>query len=464
MSGLEYAGEYNLEEMKILSSAGSVIDIKNLVQTIEIFEDINSPSLTGNITLLDIDNVLENAPVIGQEYLSLVITTPTLDEEKFDFGENVFAIFKVLERVDVSNNAQAFTLSFCSPELLRSNRTKISKSYTDTIDIIVESVLRDSRYINTRKKLFLETTSGTRKIIAPNIRPFTFIKNLTDEALSTKYNSPYFFFYENTQGIHFKTLQGMYAEGTVANFNTGDLEMLEPDGPTRTQPNPENVFQRVLSFSVNTSRDMLLNTRGGMLGSKMFAHNLYHKNIENLNFRYFDDFDEFSRIDENPIYNNSAIDEEDRTIGDFPDAKIFVHPASVRDGGYDAQYDNPNNDYTYRTSGVFQALQKRSSRIIELNFGVNISMKVTGNTTLAAGQLIDLIVPVTGRVHDKENDEFMTGKYLITKLRHIFSQPDRKHEIAFNAVKDSLPKEYQINDDSREPFGDKSESVEINYT
>jgi hypothetical protein len=36
--------------------------------------------------------------------------------------------------------------------------------------------------------------------------------------------------------------------------------------------------------------------------------------------------------------------------------------------------------------------------------------------------------------------------------------------IAFNAVKDSLPKEYQINDDSREPFGDKSESVEISYT
>ena len=32
------------------------------------------------------------------------------------------------------------------------------------------------------KKLFLETTSGTRKVIAPNIRPFTFIKNLTDEA------------------------------------------------------------------------------------------------------------------------------------------------------------------------------------------------------------------------------------------------------------------------------------------
>ena len=205
MSGIAYAGEYDLREMKILTSAGNVIDVKNIVQVIEIFEDINSPSLSGNITILDIDNIMENAPMIGQEYLSLKISTPSLEEEMIDFGENIFAIYKTLSKENAANDAQIYTFSFCSPELLRSNRTKVSKSYTDTIDRIIENVLRDSRYINTRKKLFLETTSGTRKVIAPNIRPFTFIKNLTDEALSTKYNSPHFFFYENTKGIHFKT-------------------------------------------------------------------------------------------------------------------------------------------------------------------------------------------------------------------------------------------------------------------
>ena len=51
MSGLQYAGEYELREMKLLASSGNIIDLKNLVQTIEIFEDINSPTLSGNITL-----------------------------------------------------------------------------------------------------------------------------------------------------------------------------------------------------------------------------------------------------------------------------------------------------------------------------------------------------------------------------------------------------------------------------
>ena len=183
-----------------------------------------------------------------------------------------------------------------------------------------------------------------------------------------------------------------------------------------------------------------------------------------MQFDYFKEFENYPRVDENPIYNDNRIDQEDNTIGSFPDAKIFVHPTSSEAAVFDRQYDDENNSYPYKTTGVPITVQNRSSKLLELNFGVNISMKVTGNTTLAVGQLINLIVPVTGRVHEKENDEYMTGKYLITKLRHIFSQTDRKHEIAFNAVKDSLPKEYPINDDSREPYGDESESVELSYT
>ena len=76
MSGLNFAGEFSLKEMKLLTSAGAVIDIKKMTQSIEIFESLTSPSLTGNITLLDIDNVMENAPILGQEYMSLKIETP----------------------------------------------------------------------------------------------------------------------------------------------------------------------------------------------------------------------------------------------------------------------------------------------------------------------------------------------------------------------------------------------------
>ena len=463
MSGISYAGEYDLREMKILTSAGNILDVKNLVQVIEIFEDINSPALTGSLTLLDIDNILENAPIIGQEYLSLVISTPTLEDIRMDFGKNVFAIHKVNQKVTGANNAQIVTLSFCSPELLRSNRTRVSKSYTDTIDKTIENVVRDIRYLNSKKRLFIEPTSGIRKVISPNIRPYTFINNLKEEALSARYSSPHFFFFENTKGIHFKSLQSMYEAGVVGVFNTGDLESLQPG---EKRPNPVNEFERVLDYQINSNRDMLLSSRGGMLGSNIIQYNPYQKNYVKKEFKYFDDFNAFPTIDENPIYNDSFIDQEDNTIGDFTDAKIHLHASSSSGGTSDTSYDDPNNLYSYQRSGIVSdnSFPHRQSKMLELNFGVNVTMKITGYTAIAAGQVIEILMPIEGRVHEKEFDEYLTGKYLITKMKHVFSQADNRHEIVLNACKDSLPKQYPINKDSREPSGAQETTLELTYT
>ena len=56
----------------------------------------------------------------------------------------------------------------------------------------------------------------------------------------------------------------MYEAGVVGVFNTGDLESLQPG---EKRPNPVNEFERVLDYQINSNRDMLLSSRGGMLGS-----------------------------------------------------------------------------------------------------------------------------------------------------------------------------------------------------
>ena len=49
-------------------------------------------------------------------------------------------------------------------------------------------------------------------------------------------------------------------------------------------------------------------------------------------------------------------------------------------------------------------------------------------------------------------------------LVSFFSQADKKHEIVLNACKDSLPKQYPINKDSREPSGAQETTLELTYT
>ena len=45
MSGLQYAGEYSLDALRILTSSGAIFDINKLVQYIEIYEDLDNPFL-----------------------------------------------------------------------------------------------------------------------------------------------------------------------------------------------------------------------------------------------------------------------------------------------------------------------------------------------------------------------------------------------------------------------------------
>ena len=456
-TGINFAGEYHLKELLVHTSSGNILNLTKAVQSIDIFEDMFSTSLSGSITILDVDNIAENGPVIGQEYMTLKITTPSLDEKEINFTNSSFAIYKVTVREAISQDTQLLALSFISPELLRDKRVRVSKSYTDSIDRIVESVLTDARYINTNKDIYIEPTSGIRKIISPNLHPYAFINNLMQESVTAKNSAPYFFFFENLKGIHFKSFDRILSEDSIGEFNVGNLASLE-----NKSVNPEKDFSRAIEFQVNSNNDMLLNIQGGMLGSSTIKYNIYNKSYEKLQYNYFIDFEKFGRIDENPLYNNNEIDEFGNNIGSFGDARIHLHP-TTGSGDLDTSHTNETSSYSYVPNKLNESILFRRAKIMELNNAVTITMKINGNTTIAAGQTINLTVPVSGRIHEKENDEYYSGRYLITKLRHSFSQTDKKHEILLTASKDSFGKELPLGTKAIEPKGSAGQIYNLTY-
>ena len=456
-TGINFAGEYHLKELLVHTSSGNILNLTKAVQSIDIFEDMFSTSLSGSITILDVDNIAENGPVIGQEYMTLKITTPSLDEQEINFTNSSFAIYKVTVREAISQDTQLLALSFISPELLRDKRVRVSKSYTDSIDRIVESVLTDARYINTNKDVYIEPTSGIRKIISPNLHPYAFINNLMQESVTAKNSAPYFFFFENLKGIHFKSFDRILSEDSIGEFNVGNLASLE-----NKSVNPEKDFSRAIEFQINSNNDMLLNIQGGMLGSSTIKYNIYNKSYEKLQYNYFIDFEKFGRIDENPLYNNNEIDEFGNNIGSFGDARIHLHP-TTGSGDLDTSHTNETSSYSYAPNKLNESILFRRAKIMELNNAVSITMKINGNTTIAAGQTINLNVPVAGRIHEKENDEYYSGRYLITKLRHSFSQTDKKHEILLTASKDSFGKELPLGTKAIEPKGSAGQIYNLTY-
>ena len=430
MADLQFAGEFELNTIEIIASSGQSIDNITPLE-INIFESIFSNALTGNISIADTNNLIELMPLIGQEQLILKMTTPSLEGENttIDFTKNAFSIYNISVNSEMSSGSSVYVLEFCSPELLINNRVRISKAFTDTPSTIVENVL--TNHINTTKNIETETTSGIKNIVVPNQRPFDFLKCLIQDSKSTK-DSPHYLFYETTRGYNFRTLQNLYEKVAVGVFNNSESNIDEKVGNTL---GIQEAYDRMINFDVKPPNNALNDSRAGMFGSKIISHNIFTKSYNVKTYGYFSDFDKHKRIDEknNPKYNGN--------LGDWIDSRIYVHPTSASGSNLNAQYrDENNSNNSIVANQISETLLQRKSRMYELTFSKTIAITIHGTTNIAAGDMVELNYAAPGRNHnDGVLDKSMSGRYLITKLRHTFSPVTNNHEINMVVTRDSLP-------------------------
>ena len=382
--------------------------------------------------IVDTHSLVTVLPIVGQEKISIKIKTPGFNEENsiIDFtDDHMFVVTKLALRSELSKGAQTYQLDFSSPELLTNNRITISKSYTDNISAMVEDILTNERYIGTTKKLFTEPTQGVRKIIIPNTQPFNFIQRLASQAISSKSQSPHYLFYEDADGFHFRTLQDLYEQPSLGMFHHG--ENIAKD-TTNFEPKPQILvdLKRILQYELHNGNDMFINGRSGMLASTNIAHDIYSKNYVKTKYDYFDEFETNKRISNtsNPKYS------EDGKLEKYFTARTFVHPISTT-GGNDANYSG--NIAANKRDETFFA--DRVSRILEMQKGISITMTISGNTAMRVGKTLSIDLPVVGVDHDETKiDKYLSGSFLVQKLRHQFIKTTKTHLVHMQITKDCV--------------------------
>ena len=442
---IQYAGEYSLDHCHLLTSGGIRVDLSATTIQLDLFEEIYTNGITGTITVADTNGIIQNAQVIGQDYLELKISTPGLDQDDsnkgvIDFVENPFVIHKINARFDVSKGAEVFQLSFMSYEALYNHRIRLSRTFTETNSNIVKNIMRSPNIFDSRKTLHLEDTQGIRKHVVPNISPFDFIRNLLDDSVSKVNGSPHYFFYETTKGYHFRTLQSLYNQPVTAEFNDGDAGTIA-GGDTKVR-DLDKEFRTALTYEPMSQNNMLANVMGGLLGSTFIDYNIFHKKYAIKEYGYFDNFKDFERVNgkdttyDNPIYSDGSIDDKGNNVGDFKNARIFLQPKSVDDSTEsDAnQYNTNTSSYSYSPNNKSKTVSQNMAKMFELNSTISATMSVNGHCNLSAGSCVNVSRPAGG---PGDVDEEFSGKFLITKLRHIFDQGNRKHEILMHIAKDS---------------------------
>ena len=117
-------------------------------------------------------------------------------------------------------------------------------------------------------------------------------------------------------------------------------------------------------------------------------------------------------------------------ITDYADARIMVTSDT-------AEIHNTNMDKGYRTN---ESVQKRQMAL-EIMKTIQLQLTAHGNTHLNAGHIIRVNLPRGGagktEVKDTQYDKNLSGRWLITDVRHKFNFEETSHQSLYTCVKET---------------------------
>ena len=439
-SQLQFAGEYLLEDSIILSTSGNTFDIKDLIEEISIYEDIFTTTISGSITFQDTSNIVKQFPIVGEERLVLKLATPQEKETPdttIDFTKNPLIITKVSGRANVNTTAQLVTLKFTSLESMRNQTCRVSQSYSGQPSDIVEKIIRDKSYLASTKRFFKEKTANNVKVIFPNIRPFFCINHLINCSNSANNaNSPSYLFYETTKGFHMRTFDGLCNDDVSMFFRESIGSSLGETGTIDVKKQLENI----VNYEVVPQKDTTRNMTSGAVSSKLLTHDVYHKKLDLYKYDYLSNFDKDIHPDNGesrPIISTAKDPDTHKQLTENEDTKLYVTSTS---SGYTFA---ENSNYPYQSDNLNQTLQRRTGRINQFGGGIIVNLEINGNTSIKVGDKINLEINNTSTVDEDVLDNELSGNFIVTTLRHIFTQSkELKHKIVMQVTKDSKLGDY----------------------
>jgi hypothetical protein len=391
--GLYSQYDFSLTELKLINALGVNIDVDFIFQEINLYEDLFSNVISGDVTLMDSNDLMNRLRMHGNEFISLSFSTPGM--RKY---QKVFRIYKVSEYSLRGTSNATFKLHFCSEEFILNQQYYISKSFkekrlSDVVRIIARNYLKISPEKlsdqNIEESTLLVNSEKTPLII-PNLRPLEAINWIASFTLNRADLSPGFIFYENISGFNFVSLTSLYSrppKKTV--FYSPKNENFSESVGSKHDKLDEMEFKQIF--------DVLDSMNNGAYASELLKLDLMNRTTEYEQFGV--NQSTLKLLNEYLPYNFA----KNRMGNSFNQASAYVKM-------FPKFQDNLTSKW----------LLSRAARIALLN-NTRLHIDIPGDSSLSVGDILDVRVPRNDAQTDPNNikpDDMMSGRYLITGIRH----------------------------------------------
>ena len=358
---------------------------------IDYYESVESPSISMTVTFIDIDQVIGREGITGGEYIDLTVKDGDVDEFKITSKKQKLMLNSVRNMV-TETNKQVATLEFVSVESIINETSRVNKKFTGNVSNTVEELLKsDKKGVQSSKKLDKDNSLNSYSFIGNLKRPFDTIQWLCPKTQSSTKDFG-FLFYETLDGYVFKSIKSLLEQ--------------EPITYTQTDRPGDQGFFKILQNNLNQTNDVGMNMRMGM-----YANRTLYVDIENQTFEEVD----FKITDLDLKRPPKLLD----GIEDFPTRLMLrVNDFGVAQKGAKKDEVQPISELA--------VYQNKSYIRNNLLFSQSINISIPLNTTLRAGNIINIRLPVKKDDKGTETNSYgnertndPSGKYLVSELRHL---------------------------------------------
>ena len=434
--------DYTVRSVNLLSGGiGNTIDLKHMMVELSYFEDIYSHAASGKILISDAVGVIEKAQLHGNEYIRISFGKDSDDSADL-YIDKLFRVYKIDARSKMDNDqAEVYTIHFCSDELLLSSQSRVSKSYPNsTIKSIITDVLVN--YLKVPSDKYnddnIEQTLGTYSLIVPNFSPFEAIQWLTTYARPMVGQGSDMLFFENAkQGYVLASMQTLFKQNPFCTFSFGAKNL-----PTESYDNLNDYYFNVQSYTYDKNFDVMKGIHNGTFANRLISLDIMQHVVNITDYNYNTSSANSSTLNKNTVVNNLS-NRFGNALYETPDSLLRLSISNSN------QYDNPfiaqNPGSVQPDAFIEDYLTNRKSQLSVNNY-TRLKLVVAGNPTLSVGTTVIFNINSNTPDTQKEYDKFYSGKYLISAIRHTIQNGG--YNTVLELIKDSNNKPYSNVDNS----------------
>ncbi|MDE0953998.1 MAG: hypothetical protein OR994_04925 [Candidatus Poseidoniales archaeon] len=398
---------------------GNSAELSAIISQMSIYESIYNNCMFGNIKLYDGTGLIENHGVIGsglEKFHFEILTENTAKE-----GAKTSNLEKIwnIDSVSKGHQNEKFTeydIGIVSPYLHVNNKTKISRSFlkmtsSKIVEYVGAEILKFEGGAPNWASFDVTPTLHEKNTVVPNWNPFQLINFLAKNSVSADGSSNYLFF-ENNEGFKFTTVDDLMKKPVSRLFALKNM-------PTKIAYAKGGLVvddAMMTGVSEEARFNIAKGQTSGQYGSSILTHNILEKRLDKYEVIYDGPKD---KIMAETIGLNGPEAQQ------FADFNVWQHSGFMSD----------NYLYQIHDKGEKSHYPLYDQKQSQLRTNV-IKFDVPGDSNVFAGDVIQLRMPTHIHNHDLPEDQYVTGKWLITAIHHKIN--NNSYEMTLECMKDGF--------------------------